>query len=116
MERLDRGRDDRATLFTSHQRLQGLARLPRRNGDLDCRIRPETVAIRGMTFGVPVADAALYLIEKVEAAHIRQVSEVANEVCDRMLVACAAILLKSCHGLRGPDNVARLVDHWDLLR
>jgi len=55
-----------------------------------------------MTFAVPVADAALYLVEKVEAAHIRQVSEVANEVCDRMLVARAAMLLKSCHGFRGP--------------
>src|SRR5262249_7101620 len=54
------------------------ARLRRRNGDLDCRIRPKAVAIRSMTFGIPVADAALYLVEKVEAAHIRQVSEVAN--------------------------------------
>jgi hypothetical protein len=68
-------------------------------------------AIRNMTLGVPVADAALYLVEKVEAAHIRQVSEVANEVCDRMLVARAAMLLKSRHGFRNPGNVARLVDH-----
>ena len=45
-----------------------------------------------MTLGVPMADAALYFVEKVEAALIRQVAEVANEVCDRMLVACAAIL------------------------
>src|SRR5262249_1374789 len=28
-----------------------------------------------------------------------------------MLVASAAMLLKSCHGFRGPGNVARLVDH-----
>src|SRR5215475_3813286 len=92
IERLDRGRDDRATLFTSHQRLQGLGYL----GVMvisTAASGPETVAIRGMTFGVPVADAALHLIEKVEAAHTRQVPAVANHVCDRMLVACAAMLL-----------------------
>jgi hypothetical protein len=56
------------------------------NSDFDRR--SETVAIdRSMTLGVPVADAALYLLEKVGAARIRQVAEVANEVCDRMLVA-----------------------------
>jgi hypothetical protein len=31
-----------------------------------------------MTLGVPVANAALYLVEKVETALISQVSEVAN--------------------------------------
>jgi len=36
-----------------------------------------------------VANAAPYLVEKVEAAPLSQVSEIANEVCDRMLVACA---------------------------
>ena len=42
-----------------------------------------------MTLGAPVANAALYLIEKVATALISQASEVANEACDRMLVACA---------------------------
>ena len=58
-----------------------------------------------MSLGVPVTDAALDLIEKVGAARIRQVSEVANQVCDRMLVARAAMSLKNCHGFRGPGNV-----------
>jgi hypothetical protein len=44
-------------------------------------------------------DAAPYLIKKVGAARIRQVSEVANEVRDRKLVARAAMSLKNCHGL-----------------
>ena len=83
----------------------GCARLLRRNSDLDRSIRAEIVAIRNMTLGVPMADAALYLVEKVEAALLRQVSEVANEVCDRMLVACVAMFLKNCHRFRGPVNV-----------
>ena len=55
--------------------------------------------------------AALDLVEKVEAALIRQVSEVANQDCDRMLVARATMSLKDCNHLRGPGNVARLADY-----
>ena len=74
-------------------------------------VRSETVAIRCMTLGVPAADAALYLVEKVGAARIRQVSEAANKVCERMLVACAAMSLKNCHRFRGYGNVPCLIDH-----
>jgi hypothetical protein len=42
-----------------------------RNRDFDRSIRPERVAIRSMTLGVPVTDAAPYLIKKVGAALIR---------------------------------------------
>ena len=77
--------------------MKGLgARLPWNNGDLDRSIRAEIIAIRNMTFGVPMADAAPYLVEKVETALLSQVAEVTNEVCDRMLVACAAMFLKNC--------------------
>jgi hypothetical protein len=61
-------------LFTSPQRLQGLGYL----GVMVISTAASGVAIRSITFGIPVADAALYLVEKVEGAHIRQVSEVAN--------------------------------------
>jgi len=61
--------------------------------------------------GVPVANAPPYLAKEVEAALLGQVSEVANKVCDRMLVACAAMFLKNCYCFRGPSNVAHLVDH-----
>ena len=64
-----------------------------------------------MTLGVPMADPALYLVEKVEAALLSQVSEVANEVCDRMLVARAAMSLKNRHRFRGSGNVPSLIDH-----
>ena len=37
-------------------------------------------------FGVPMLDASLYLTQEVEAALLGQVSEVANQVCDRSLV------------------------------
>ena len=49
-----------------------------------------------------LGDAPLCLTDEVKAAILGQVSEVANEVRDRMLVARAAMLLKSCHGFRGP--------------
>jgi hypothetical protein len=78
--------------------------------DFDRSIRSETVAIRSMTLGVPVADAALYLIEKVGTACIRQMSDIANEVCDCMLVARAAISLKNRHRFRGSGNVPCLID------
>jgi hypothetical protein len=65
------------------------------NADLDRSIRSKTVAIRSMTLGVPVTDAAPYLITKVGAALIRQVPEVANEVCDGVFVARAADLAQS---------------------
>ena len=58
-----------------------------------------------------LGDAPLCLTDEVKAAILGQVSEVANEVRDRMLVARAAMLLKSRHGFRNPGNVARLVDH-----
>jgi hypothetical protein len=64
-----------------------------------------------MTLGVPVANGAPYLVEKVEAALLGQMSEIANEVCDRMLVAGAAMCLKNCHGFCGPGYVTCLVDH-----
>jgi hypothetical protein len=52
------------------------------------------VAVRSMTLGVPVADTAPDFVEKVKAARLCQVSEIANEVCDHILVACAAMLLE----------------------
>jgi hypothetical protein len=83
--------------------------LPRRNGNLDHGIRPETVSIRSVMLGVPVADChALPRRESRSHAHPPSV-QIANQVCDRMLVACATMLLKSCHGFCGPGNVIRLV-------
>src|SRR5262249_29764668 len=61
--------------------------LPRCDSDLHGSVRPEMIAGRSMMLGVPMANASLYLTEEVEAAFFGQVSEVANEVCDRMLVA-----------------------------
>ena len=43
-----------------------------------------------MMFGVPVPDASLDLAEKVEAPLLRQVPEVADQVCDGMLVSGVA--------------------------
>jgi hypothetical protein len=68
-----------------------------------------------MLLGVPMANASLYLTEEVEAAFLGQVSEVANEVCDGMLVACATVFLEKSYRLGGPRDVVRLVDHRGII-
>jgi hypothetical protein len=92
----------------------GLA-LPSGNRDLDHSIRPEIFAIGCMALGVPMANASLYLTEEVKAAFLGQVSEVANEVCDGMLVACATMLLENSYRFGGPRDVVRLVDHRSII-
>jgi hypothetical protein len=53
----------------------------------------------------------LLLAEKVKAKVIGQVSEIADQVCDRMLVATSAVLLKNRNGLGGPDDMVGFVGH-----
>ena len=65
-----------------------------------------------MTLGMPVADAALDFVQKVETALLSQVSEVTNEVCDRMLVTRAAMRLENRNRFGGSGNVTRFIDHW----
>jgi len=64
-----------------------------------------------MMLGVPVPNGSLYLSQEVEAALLGQVSEVANQVCDSMLVASAAVLLEDGHRVGGPGYVSGFVDH-----
>ena len=60
------------------------------------------VVVFGVMLRVPVPNAPPYLAEKVEAALLSQVSEIADQVCDGMLVTSAAVLLKNRDGLGGP--------------
>jgi hypothetical protein len=66
-----------------------------------------------MMLSAPMADASFYLAQKIEATLFGQMSEVANKICDGMLVACAAMSLEDCHRLGGPRDVVWLVDHGD---
>ena len=61
--------------------------------------------------GVPMAEASFNLAEEVEAAFLGQVSEIANELCDGMLVACATVFLENSYRFGGPRDMVRLVDH-----
>jgi hypothetical protein len=54
---------------------------------------------------VPVSNAPLHLAKKVEAALLGQVSQIADQVCDGMLITGAAVLLKNRDCLSGPGNV-----------
>jgi hypothetical protein len=58
-----------------------------------------------------VADGSLDFSQVVEAAVLGQVSEVADEVCDGMRVACAAVILVNSNGFGGRGNVAGFIDH-----
>ena len=57
---------------------------------------------------IPVPNAPPDLAEKVETALLGQVSEIADQVCDGMLVTGVAVALKYRDGLGGPGNVGRL--------
>jgi hypothetical protein len=81
------------------------------DGDLDSGIRPEALAVNSMMLGVPMPDAPPDLAEKVEAALLRQVPEVADKVCDGMLVTSVAVSLKYGDGLGGPGNVVGFIGH-----
>jgi hypothetical protein len=79
--------------------------------DLNCGIRPKNVVIFSMMFRVPVPNPSPDLTDKVKAALLSQVSEIANQVCDGMLVAGAAVPLISRDGVGGPGNVVGFIGH-----
>jgi len=86
-------------------------RLSRIDRDLDCGIQPENVAIFSTMFRVPMPNPSPDLTDKVKAALLSQVSEIANQVCDSMLVTGAAVPLKNRDGLGGPGNVIGFIGH-----
>ena len=69
-----------------------------------------------MKFRVPMSNPSPDLTDKVKAAFLSQVSEIANQVCDGMLVAGAAVPLINRDGLGGPANVDRLYRSCSFLR
>ena len=69
------------------------------------------VAVLSMMFRVPMPNPSPDLIDKVKAALLSQVSEIADQVCDGMLVTGAAVLLKNRDGFGGPGNVVDFISH-----
>lgn len=67
--------------------------------DLDCSIKPEVVTVCSMTFREPMANSSPDLTDKVEAALLSQMSEIADQIRDNMLVIRAAASLKYRDGL-----------------
>ena len=61
-----------------------------------------------MVFRVPMPNPSPDLTDKVEPALLGQMSEIADEVCDGMLVTGAAVPLKNSDGLGSPSNVVGL--------
>jgi len=87
------------------------SRLTLVDANFDCGIRPEALAVNRMMLRVPVPDAPLDIAEKVEATLLCQVPEVADQVCDGMLIAGVAVSLKYGDGLGGPRDVVGFIGH-----
>jgi len=79
--------------------------------DLDCSIMPEVVIVCSMTFREPMANSSPDLTDKVEAALLSQMSEIADQIRDNMLVIRAAASLKYRDGLSGPGSVVARIGH-----
>jgi hypothetical protein len=60
---------------------------------------------------VPMSNAPPDLAEKVKAKVVGQVSEIADQVGNDMLIASSAVLLKNRDGIGGPDDMVRFVSH-----
>ena len=67
------------------------------------------VMVTSVTFGVPMPNPSPDLTDKVEATVLSQVSEIADQVCDGMLVTGAAVPLKYRDGLGGPRDVVGFI-------
>jgi hypothetical protein len=86
----------------------------RRNDYLDCSIGSEMVVIRSMMLGIPVSNASPYFAQKVKTALLGQMSQIADQICDRMFVASAAMRLKNCDCVSGPRNMVSVIHHPSL--
>jgi hypothetical protein len=86
--------------------------------DLDCSIRPEMVAVVSMTFREPMPNSSPDLTDKLEAALLSQMTEIADQVCDGILLSGAAVLLESRDGLGGRAvwSRRRVRFNWHALR
>ena len=60
---------------------------------------------------VPMSNAPFDLAEKVKAKVLSQMSEIADQVRDHVLVAGSAVLLKNRDGLGSPDDMVGFVSH-----
>jgi len=64
-----------------------------------------------MMLRIPVPNAPPDLTEKVETALLGQVSEIADQVCDGVLVTSAAAPLKNRDRLGSPGDVVGFIGH-----
>jgi hypothetical protein len=69
------------------------------------------VAVFRMMFRVPMSNPSLDLADKVEAALLSQMSEIADQVCNGMFISGTTVPLKNLDGLGGPRNVVGFISH-----
>jgi hypothetical protein len=69
------------------------------------------VMVASVMFRIPMPNPSSDLTDEVEPALLSQVSEIADQVCDGMLVTSAAVPLKYRDGLGGPRDVVGFIRH-----
>ena len=89
-------------------------RLPWRDDDLHCSVRPKNIAFISMLLRVPVPNTSADLTEKVKAELLGQVPEVTDQIGDGMLFTSATVPLKNRDRVGGPGDVVSFVHHASL--
>jgi hypothetical protein len=64
-----------------------------------------------MLLGVPVSDPPANLVQKIEALLFGQMSEIADEIGNGLLIACSTITLKYCYCSGSPSSMVSPIEH-----
>jgi hypothetical protein len=79
--------------------------------DLDCGLWAKRVALLSMTFCEPMSNSSPDLAHKVETALFHQMSKIADQICNGMLINGATVLLKGCDCSGRPSEVFGFIAH-----
>jgi hypothetical protein len=64
-----------------------------------------------MSLGVPMSDPPANLVQKIETLLFGQMSEIANEIGDGMLISCSTMTLKYRYRGGSPSSVVSPIEH-----
>jgi len=90
-------------------------RLPQLDDDLDRDIRTEDIVFACVHFRLPVGNSTPNFVQEVEPSPFRQVSEIADEIGNSMIVACAAVPLEDRQRVCRPRAVISFAGHAALI-
>jgi hypothetical protein len=77
----------------------------RLDGNFDGGIWSKGIAFTSVPFRIPVPNAPADLVEEIEPPFVSQVSKIADQIGNGIVVTCAATSLKHLDGLGGRHDV-----------